>query len=107
MQSFVAGDAVCNIFLRRRRRGSLARGLCEAENWRGATGEFCTSSARKLLPRLADALGVHLPAAKSTPFGAYAPSTNAIVDVSVSRPVKDLGHLSGLRRGQIGSDGTR
>ncbi len=75
-------------------RGALARGLCEAENWRGPTGGFCTASARKVLPRLATALKVCLPEPKPTAFGEGFPSVAGIADVSVQRPLAELGDWS-------------
>ena len=43
-------------------RSSLARGLCERENWRNARGELCLASARSALPGLASALDLTPPA---------------------------------------------
>ena len=43
-------------------RSSLARGLCERENWRNARGELCLASARSALPGLASELDLTLPA---------------------------------------------
>ncbi len=43
-------------------RASLARGLCEREDWRNARGELCLASARSALPGLASALDLSLPA---------------------------------------------
>ena len=44
-------------------RSSLARGLCERLGWKGSSGALAVASARKVLPRLADKLGITLPAA--------------------------------------------
>ena len=43
-------------------RASLARGLCEREDWRNAKGELCLASARVALPGLTSALDLCLPA---------------------------------------------
>ena len=72
-------------------RGSLARGVCEAANWRGPTGAFCTASARKILPQLAAALAVRLPEPKPTAFGECSASVGGIADVSVQLPIAALG----------------
>ncbi len=45
-------------------RTSLARELCEREDWRNAKGEPCLASARAVLPKLAAALKLPLPAAR-------------------------------------------
>ena len=55
-------------------RASLAHGLCESEDWRNSVGEPCLASARKALPKLADGLGIVLPAPRSNdshPLEAY------------------------------------
>ncbi len=44
-------------------RISLARELCEREDWRNAKGKLCLASARSVLPKLSSALGLPLPAA--------------------------------------------
>ena len=46
-----------------RTRYSLARELCEREAWFDGLSRPCLGSARELLPRLARALGLSLPAA--------------------------------------------
>ncbi len=43
-------------------RSSLARGLCEREDWRNPKGALCLASARAALPGLASALDLTLPA---------------------------------------------
>ncbi len=43
-------------------RSSLARQLCERSGWRNAKGELCQAQARKILPQLASALSIQLPA---------------------------------------------
>ena len=48
-------------------RHALARGVCERENWRNARGTLCEAQARKTLPRLAQRLGLTLPAVRRTP----------------------------------------
>ncbi len=45
-------------------RTALAHELCLKENWFGRIGRLCLASARKLLPRLAEELGVRLPEAE-------------------------------------------
>ena len=45
-------------------RTSLAHELCEVEDWRNSAGELCLALARKVLPRLADSLGLVLPASR-------------------------------------------
>ncbi len=44
-----------------RTRRQLAHGLCERENWRNEKGELCLASARRILPKLAEKLGIALP----------------------------------------------
>ena len=51
-------------------RSSLARELCERSDWRDRTGACAAASARKLLPRLAERLGITLPApGRTIPLG--------------------------------------
>ena len=72
-------------------RSALARELCLREDWRGHGGP-CLASARRMLPRLAERLGVSLPA----PVAAFGPAA-ALPDFPDSRvrcPLRDLGALS-------------
>jgi len=55
-----------------RSRQSLARELCELENWRNGRGELCVSSARKVLPQLAARLQLSLPRGPSVAAAATA-----------------------------------
>ena len=74
-------------------RTALARGLCEREDWRGPSGRPCLASARRLVPRLADALGARLPAAAAAP-GPHAPPAPDFPDSDVACALRDLGALS-------------
>ncbi len=48
-------------------RAALGRGVCELEDWRNPKGEYCTASARKVLPELAGQLDLPLPPAQPGP----------------------------------------
>ncbi len=48
-------------------RAALGRGVCEREDWRNPKGEYCTASARKVLPELAGQLDLPLPPAQPGP----------------------------------------
>ena len=48
-------------------RAALGRGICEREDWRNPKGEYCTASARKVLPTLAAQLDLPLPEAQPGP----------------------------------------
>ena len=77
-------------------RGSLARGLCEKENWVGATGQPCLASARKALPVLATRLGLQLPAPQ-TCFGDRRGGRDpelGYADVSLQCDLSQLGEVS-------------
>ena len=50
-----------------RTRGSLARGLCAEAGWVNGRGEPCVAQAQRALPRLAEGLGIELPAARPRP----------------------------------------
>ena len=50
-----------------RTRHSLARELCERENWRNPRGVPCLAQASKALSRLADKVGISLPEARPMP----------------------------------------
>ena len=75
-------------------RTSLARGLCELMDWRGPAGDLCLGSARKMLPRLAAALDVRLPAAQGMGLDFTAPAVAAVADLSVACRLAALGDWS-------------
>ena len=75
-------------------RTGLAHELCLKENWFGRVGRLCLASARKLLPRLADELGVRLPEAEATEFAPHARPSPDFADSSVSCSLRELGPLS-------------
>ena len=72
-------------------RTSLARGLCEVEDWRNSAGELCLASARKVLPRLADSLGLVLPTPRPRPDGGR--PLDAYPDVTLSCRLQELGDV--------------
>ena len=77
-------------------RTSLARELCEREDWRNAKGELCLASARAVLPKLSSALGLSLPEARpmgSIDAGSLAPSLD-YPDRVLSCSLDDLGEIS-------------
>ena len=77
-------------------RTSLARELCEREDWRNAKGELCLASARAVLPKLSSALGLSLPEARpmgSIDAGSLAPSLD-YPDRALSCSLDDLGEIS-------------
>ncbi len=74
-------------------RTALARGLCEREDWRGPTGRLCLASARRMLPGLAGALGVRLPAAAVVPDPHPRPSAD-FPDSDVVCALRDLGPVA-------------
>ena len=77
-------------------RTSLARELCEREDWRNAKGNLCLASARAVLPKLSSALGLPLPEARpmgSISAGPSAPSLD-YPDRVLSCPLDDLGEIS-------------
>ncbi len=53
-------------------RTALAHEFCERENWTNRVGKLCLASARKLLPALAEKLGVRLPEAEALEFDPHA-----------------------------------
>ncbi len=57
-------------------RAALARAPCERGSWRGPSGRPCLASARRMLPLLAEASGVHLPDAP--PPSRFFPSLLAV-----------------------------
>ena len=75
-------------------RSALARELCLQENWFGRVGRLCLASARKLLPRLAEELGVRLPEAEAMEFDPHARPASDFADSSVSCSLRELGPLS-------------
>ena len=72
-------------------RSALARALCEREGWFGASGGLCLASARKLVPRLAEELGVVLPEACALELAPHGRPRPDFVDCSVSLPLRGLG----------------
>ena len=72
-------------------RTSLAHGLCEVEDWRNAAGELCLASARKVLPRLADSLGLVLPASRPRPDNDH--PLHAYPDIALSVGLQELGDV--------------
>ncbi len=77
-------------------RTALAREFCERENRHNRVGKPCLASARKLLPALAEKLGVRLrlPEAEALEFDPHARPPSDFPDRSVSCPLRDLGALS-------------
>ncbi len=86
-------------------RSSLARGLCERENWRNAKGDLCFASARAALPRLASSLAITLPAPRL-----HALNTGVIArdypDMPLKCALKDLGEVT-VERVADGADKRR
>ena len=74
-------------------RGSLARGLCEAMDWRNAKGKLCLASARRALPDLAADLGIELPAARKAPSPSQADLSGPVPDPRVEAQLDDLGEI--------------
>ena len=74
-------------------RMSLARGVCEMMDWRGPTGDLCLASARRMLPRLAAALDVRLPAAQAMPCATHRPGP-AVPAITLTGPLSELGAWS-------------
>ena len=75
-------------------RTSLARGLCVNADWRGPSGDLCVGSARKMLPVLADALSVRLPAAQAMDMASGVSSVASVPDISVACGLAELGDWS-------------
>lgn len=78
---------------------SLARGLCELEQWTNSRGEFCTASARKALPKIAKKADFALP--RSRPMNSGIASGAASVEVVATFPdnkvacrLDELGEIS-------------
>ncbi len=74
-----------------RTRHSLARALCERENWRNPRGVPCLAQASKALSRLADKVGISLPEARAMPC-----RTPGTVGGEVERGYPDLELRCGL-----------
>ena len=75
-------------------RSRLARGLCERLDWRDSSGGLATASARKVLPRLADKLGIALPASRPGIPSGRAIAAPSVPDREVCCALKDLGRVS-------------
>ncbi len=75
-------------------RTALARELCDRENWHGRVGRPCLASARKMLPTLAERLGVRLPEAEATALDPHVRPVPDFPDSSVACALGDLGALS-------------
>ncbi|MCY3599100.1 MAG: IS4 family transposase [Acidimicrobiaceae bacterium] len=75
-------------------RTALARELCERESWVNEFGRLCFASARKLLPKLAEALGVRLPEAEATALEPHIRPPPDFPGISVACTLRDLGVLS-------------
>ena len=74
-------------------RAALARELCERENWQGRAGRPRLASARKMLPTLAERLGVRLPEAEATALDPHVRPVPDFPDSSVACALGDLGVL--------------
>ena len=72
-------------------RSALARGLCEQEGWYGASGKPIVSSARVLLPKLADQLSLRLPEAESVDFEPHVPPALDFPEIRVASTLRDNG----------------
>ena len=75
-------------------RTGLAHELCVRENWFGRLGGLCLASGRKLLPPLAEELGVRLPEAEAMEFAPHARPARDFADSSFCGSLGDLGALS-------------
>ncbi len=77
-------------------RHALARGLCERLGWRNARGGLCLSAAAKVLPKLAEHLGLELPEARKVPDRSAVPQFPAeeIPDTEVSCALAALGPVT-------------
>ena len=73
-------------------RWSLARGICEREDWRNRQGEWCIASACKALPQLAAHLGVTLPAAR--PVASVRAPASDYPDLALDCALEELGEVS-------------
>ena len=72
-------------------RWSLARGICEREGWRNRKGELCMASAYQAMPKLAEHLGVTLPAPRPM-VSAEAPASD-YPDLALECALGDLGRF--------------
>ncbi len=79
-----------------RTRWSLSRELCERENWRDRTGKLCVSAAACVLPRLADRLGLALPAPREVGWFARREdgSESPFRDIDVACSLAELGPVA-------------
>ena len=75
-------------------RSRLARGLCERLDWRDSSGGLATASARKVLPRLADKLGIALPTSRPGIPSGRAITAPSAPDREVCCALEDLGRVS-------------
>ncbi len=75
-------------------RTALARALCERGSWRGPSGRPCLASARRMLPLLAEASGVHLPDAAAPSLDAHMRPPSDFPDSPVACAPCDPGALS-------------
>ncbi len=75
-------------------RSSLARGLCDRLDWRDSSGDLATASARKVLPRLADKLGIALPTSRPGIPSGRAIAAPSAPDREVCCALEDLGRIS-------------
>ena len=75
-------------------RTALARELCERESWVNEFGRLCFASAHKLLPKVAEALGVRLPEAAATALEPHIRPPPDFPGISVAYTLRDLGALS-------------
>ena len=73
-------------------RWSLARGICEREDWRNRQGVWCIASACKALPQLAAHLGVALPAAR--PVASIRAPASDYPDLALDCALEALGEVS-------------
>jgi len=75
-------------------RTGLARELCEREGLVDHVGRPCPASARKLLPKLADALGLRLPEALDLDLDPHARPATDFPDSDVACTLRELGPVS-------------
>ncbi len=75
-------------------RAALARAPCERGSWRGPSGRPCLASARRMLPLLAEASGVHLPDAAAPSLDVHMRPPSDFPDSPVACAPCDPGALS-------------
>ncbi len=77
-------------------RHGLARELCERTGWRNALGRPCLSAAAKVLPALAERVGLELPPPRSVPDPTVVPAVPAgdVPDTKLVCLLEDLGPVS-------------